>query len=319
MKRHDNFPNAPASSLHGPASMKQNPYILLAAATLFWAGNSVAGKMAAGHVSPMFLNAIRWGVVLAILGLAGRREIVMDWPVIRQRKWYLLAMGAIGFTMFSAALYSALLYTSATNASIEQGGIPLLVFMFSYLLYGARTTLAQLGGFVLSFVGIILTATQGEPGRLLQLDVNFGDALMIVAILTYGFYTAALRRKPQLHWMSLMVALCAGAFISALPLLWAEAAAGRLILPDATGWAIIAYVVLFPSLLSQITYIRGVELIGANRAGLFINLLPIWGAFLAVVILGEEFRTYHAIALLLVLSGVLIAEYDGRRRAASPS
>lgn len=299
--------------------MKQNPYILLAAATLFWAGNSVAGKMAAGHVSPMFLNAIRWGVVLAILGLAGRREIVMDWPVIRQRKWYLLAMGAIGFTMFSAALYSALLYTSATNASIEQGGIPLLVFMFSYLLYGARTTLAQLGGFVLSFVGIILTATQGEPGRLLQLDVNFGDALMIVAILTYGFYTAALRRKPQLHWMSLMVALCAGAFISALPLLWAEAAAGRLILPDATGWAIIAYVVLFPSLLSQITYIRGVELIGANRAGLFINLLPIWGAFLAVVILGEEFRTYHAIALLLVLSGVLIAEYDGRRRAASPS
>jgi drug/metabolite transporter (DMT)-like permease len=297
--------------------MKQNPYILLAAATLFWAGNSVAGKMAVGHVSPMFLNAIRWGVVMVILGLAGRREIAMDWPVIRQRKWYLLAMGAIGFTLFSAALYSALLYTSATNASIEQGGIPLLVFIFSYLLYGTRTTLAQLGGFVMSFVGIVLTATHGEPGRLLQLDVNYGDALMIVAILTYGFYTAALRRKPQLHWMSLMVALCAGAFVSALPFLWAEAASGTLILPDATGWAIIVYVVLFPSLLSQITYIRGVELIGANRAGLFINLLPIWGAFLAVVVLGEDFQTYHAIALVLVLSGVLIAEYDGRRRAAS--
>jgi drug/metabolite transporter (DMT)-like permease len=297
--------------------MKQNPYILLAAATLFWAGNSVAGKMAVGHVSPMFLNAIRWGVVMVILGLAGRREIAMDWPVIRQRKWYLLAMGAIGFTLFSAALYSALLYTSATNASIEQGGIPLLVFIFSYLLYGTRTTLAQLGGFVMSFVGIVLTATHGEPGRLLQLDVNYGDALMIVAILTYGFYTAALRRKPQLHWMSLMAALCAGAFVSALPFLWAEAASGTLILPDATGWAIIVYVVLFPSLLSQITYIRGVELIGANRAGLFINLLPIWGAFLAVVVLGEDFQTYHAIALVLVLSGVLIAEYDGRRRAAS--
>jgi drug/metabolite transporter (DMT)-like permease len=273
--------------------------------------------MAVGHVSPMFLNAIRWGVVMVILGLAGRREIAMDWPVIRQRKWYLLAMGAIGFTLFSAALYSALLYTSATNASIEQGGIPLLVFIFSYLLYGTRTTLAQLGGFVMSFVGIVLTATHGEPGRLLQLDVNYGDALMIVAILTYGFYTAALRRKPQLHWMSLMVALCAGAFVSALPFLWAEAASGTLILPDATGWAIIVYVVLFPSLLSQITYIRGVELIGANRAGLFINLLPIWGAFLAVVVLGEDFQTYHAIALVLVLSGVLIAEYDGRRRAAS--
>lgn len=298
--------------------MKQNPYLLLAAATLFWAGNSVAGKMAVGHVSPMFLNAIRWGIVLVVLAVAGRREIMADWPVIRQHKWYLLAMGAIGFTIFSAALYSALLYTSATNASIEQGGIPLLVFIFSYLLYGTRTTLAQFGGFVLSFAGIILTATHGEPERILQLDVNFGDALMIIAILTYGFYTAALRRKPQLHWMSLMAALCAGAFISALPLLWAEAAAGALILPDATGWAIIAYVLLFPSLLSQIFYIRGVEIIGGNRAGLFINLLPVWGALLAVVILGEEFQAYHAIALALVLSGVLIAEWDGRRRASGP-
>lgn len=294
--------------------MKQNPYLLLAAATLFWAGNSIAGKLAAGHVSPMFLNAVRWGILLIVLVLAGRREIAADWPVIRRHKWYLLAVGAIGFTVFSAALYSALLYTSATNASIEQGGIPLLVFIFSYMLHGTRTTLAQLGGFVLSFAGIILTATHGEPERILQLDVNFGDALMIIAILTYGFYTAALRRKPQLHWMSLMAALCAGALISALPLLWAEAAAGALILPDARGWAIIAYVLLFPSLLSQVFYIRGVEIIGGNRAGLFINLLPVWGAFLAVTILGEEFQPYHALALVLVLSGVLIAELDGRRR-----
>lgn len=296
--------------------MKQNPYVLLAATTLFWAGNAIAGKLAVGHVSPMFLNATRWGMVLLVLGIAGHRQIAADWPVIRQRKWYLLAMGAVGFTVFSATLYNALLYTSATNASIEQGGIPLLVFIFSYLLYGTRPTPAQLAGFVLSFAGIALTATHGEIRRLLELDVNFGDALMIVAILAYGFYTAALRRKPQLHWMSLMVALCAGAFVSALPFVWAEAAAGALIWPDATGWAIVAYIVLFPSLIAQITYIRGVELIGANRAGLFINLLPIWGAFLAVVVLGEAFETYHAIALALVLCGVLIAELDGRRRTA---
>ena len=295
--------------------MKQNPYVLLAATTLFWAGNSIAGKMAVGHVSPMLLNAVRWSVVLAVLGFAGRRAIATDWQVIRRNGIYLLTMGAVGFTLFSVALYSALLYTSATNASIEQGCIPLLVFMFSYLLYGTRTTPAQLGGFVVSFSGIVLTATHGEPGRLLRLDVNFGDVLMIGGILTYGLYTAALRRKPQLHWMSLMTALCAGAVISALPFLWAEAAASATIPPDATGWAIIAYVVVFPSLLAQIMYIRGVELIGANRAGLFINLLPIWGALLAVLILGEDFRAYHAVALVLVLSGVLIAEYDGRRKA----
>jgi len=296
--------------------MMQNPYVLLAATTLFWAGNAIAGKLAVGHVSPMFLTAMRWGLVLAILAIAGRREIVRDWAVLRDRKWYLLAMGAIGFTLFSVALYSALLYTSATNVSIEQGAIPLLVFILSYLLFGTRSSAAQIAGFLLSFTGIVVTATHGEVKRLLELDVNFGDALMIVAIFTYGFYTAALRRKPQLNWMSLMVALCAGAVLGALPFVWAEAAAGALILPDARGWAVIAYIVLFPSLLAQIMYIKGVELIGANRAGLFINLLPIWGALLAVTILGEDFETYHAVALALVLSGVLIAEYDGRRNAA---
>ncbi|MET3794844.1 DMT family transporter [Aquamicrobium terrae] len=295
--------------------MMQNPYVLLAATTLFWAGNAIAGKLAVGHVSPMFLTAMRWGLVLAILAIAGRREIVRDWAVLRDRKWYLLAMGAIGFTLFSVALYSALLYTSATNVSIEQGAIPLLVFILSYLLFGTRSSAAQIAGFLLSFTGIVVTATHGEVKRLLELDVNFGDALMIVAIFTYGFYTAALRRKPQLNWMSLMVALCAGAVLGALPFVWAEAAAGALILPDARGWAVIAYIVLFPSLLAQIMYIKGVELIGANRAGLFINLLPIWGALLAVTILGEDFETYHAVALALVLSGVLIAEYDGRRNA----
>ncbi|MFC5386948.1 DMT family transporter [Aquamicrobium segne] len=296
--------------------MRHNAYFLLAAATLFWAGNSVAGKMAVGHVSPMFLNAVRWALLLIILAFVGRREIMADWAVLWRHKWYLLLMGATGFTIFSVALYSALLYTSATNASIEQGGIPLLVFVFSYLIYKTRTTLAQLGGFIVSFAGIVLTATHGEPARILQLDVNFGDGLMIVAILTYGFYTAILRRKPQLHWLSLMTALCASALITALPFLWMETAAGALILPDSLGWAIIAYVTLFPSLVSHIAYIKGVELIGANRAGLFINLLPIWGALLAVALLGEHFEAYHAIALVLVLSGVLIAEYDGRRQTA---
>jgi drug/metabolite transporter (DMT)-like permease len=246
----------------------------------------------------------------------GWRHLVADWQVIRKYSWFLLIAGTLGFTLFSVAMYCALLYTSATNVSIEQGGIPLVVFVTSFLLFRTRTTRGQIAGFALSFCGVIVAATHGEIQRLVHLEMNFGDALMLVAITTQGIYTVVLRRKPQVHWITLMVGLCLGAFLSAVPFVAAEAAIGATILPDPKGWAIIAYVVLFPSLIAQATYIRGVELIGANRAGLFINFLPLWGALLAVLLLGEAFQSYHAVALVLVLGGMLIAEHSGRKIAA---
>ncbi len=298
--------------MHGKA------YIMLLGATLFWAGNAVAGKLAIGHVSPMLLSALRWGLAMAVLAAIGRRRLAADWAVLRRHMRLLLFLGALGFTVFSVAMYCALLYTSATNASIEQGGMPLFVFAASFVLFGKRTMPAQAFGFLLSFAGVVVTATHGEIRRLVHLDVNFGDALMLLAIVCYGIYTAALQLRPQVHWMSLMTVLCLGGTLGTVPFVIAEAAFGKLILPDAAGLAVIFYVVVFPSLVGQVLYIRAVELIGANRAGLFINFLPLWGAFLAVLILGEAFQPYHALALALVLGGVLLAEYSGRRAALPP-
>ena len=296
--------------------MHKKAYLLLLATTLFWAGNAIAGKLAVGHVSPMLLNAARWGFMLAILLVVGRKHLVRDWPAIRRHWWFLLFTGAVGFTGFSVAMYSALVYTSATNVSIEQGGIPLFVFLASYLLFGTRTTPGQIVGFALSFVGVVVTATNGEVHSLLHLGMNFGDALMLLAIVAFGLYTAIVRRKPDMHWMSLMTALCIGAVLSAAPFVAAEAATGALILPDGQGWLVILYAVIFPSLVGQAFYVRAVEMIGSNRAGIFINFLPVWGALLSVVILGETFHVHHAVALVLVVAGVLLAEVSGRRAEA---
>jgi drug/metabolite transporter (DMT)-like permease len=298
--------------------MHRKAYVFLLATMLFWAGNAVAGKLAVGHVSPMLLSALRWALVIPVLALLGRRHLARDWPLLRRHLRLLLFLGFLGFTVFSVAMYVALTYTTATNVSIEQGGMPVFVFAASFLLFGTRTSAAQMAGFVLSFAGVTVTALHGDLGRLSGLDVNFGDALMMLAILAYGVYTAAIKARPPVHWMSLMTVLCLGAAAGAVPFVAAEAAAGRMNLPDATGLAIIVYVVAFPSLFGQALYIRAVELIGANRAGLFINFLPLWGALLSVLILGEAFEPYHALALLLVLGGVLLAEYSGRR-AAAPS
>lgn len=290
-----------------------NAYLLLALATFFWAGNSIAGKLAVGHVSPMIIVTLRWVSVALALYVFNRSQIAQDWAVARARLPYLFFMGALGFTVFSVAIYYALVYTTALNTSILQGSIPLFVFLASYALYASRIVKEQVVGFLISFVGVAAVAAQGEVANLLALNFNFGDALMLVAIVAYAIYTAGLRSKPVLHWTSLMFLLCLAAALASLPMLAMESWRGATVMPDAQGWAVVLYIVIFPTLLSQIFFIRAVELIGPNRAGLFINLLPVWGALLAVALLGETFHLYHGAALVMILAGIALAEYGGRR------
>lgn len=294
--------------------MVHKAYALLALATLFWAGNSIAGKLAVGHVSPMVIVTVRWLILMVALYALNRRQVAADWPVMRPRLAYLLFLGTLGFTGFSALLYYALIYTSAINSAILQGGMPFFIFCASFILFGSRVSVKQMIGFLISFFGVVAIAVRGDFSNLVELDINFGDALMLIAIISYGIYTAALRSKPQVHWASLMVVLCLGGTLSSLPFLILEVVQGTIIVPDLRGWAVIAYIVLFPSLLGQVFHIRSVELIGANRAGLFANLLPVWGALLAVVLLGEAFHLYHAVALLLILAGIGLAEYSRRSK-----
>jgi drug/metabolite transporter (DMT)-like permease len=287
-------------------------YGLLFLSTLFWGGNGVAGKLAVGHVSPMLLTAARWGFACAILLALGHARLRADWPALRRRLGLLSLLGFLGFSAFNLALYSALLFTSAINTSIEQAGIALLIFVFNFVLFRVLASAAQIAGFLLSLVGVALTAGHGDLRRVLALDVNFGDALMLVSVIGYAAYTVALRLRPPAHWMSLMIVMTAAAFLTSLPFAAGEFAYGAGVAPDARGWAAIAYTALFPSILSQVFFIRGVEMIGPNRAGLFINLVPICGTLLAIALLGEAFEPFHAAALALVAGGIALAEWGGR-------
>lgn len=296
--------------------MLRNAYVLLVLTTLFWAGNAIAGKIAIGHISPMLLNTMRWLVAGMILGAVSGAAIRADRAVIRKNAPLLLLLGGFGFTGFSVALYVALVYTSAINVSIEQAAMPLVVFMANFLLFRTGVTGAQVAGFLLSVLGVALTISHGEAARLLELDFNIGDLIMLIAVLCYGGYTAALRLKPRLQWQSFLFALMAAGFVTSLPFTAWEIASGNAIMPTATGWAVVAFTAIFPSLIGQAFYIRGVEMIGANRAGLFINLVPIFATLLSILILGETLHLYHAIALAMVLGGIGLAERGGRKRAA---
>jgi len=288
-------------------------YVYLTIAALCWGGNAVAGKLAIGHISPMMLTFWRWAFAFMLIVAISVPQLKKDWPLLKQNWLLLMVLGVIGYTSFNAFLYTAVLYTTAINVAIEQAGIPVLIFIANFLLYRTRVSLAQIVGFAVTLLGIALTASHGDLMSLAQLTLNFGDALMMLAVVAYTVYTLLLRWRPPIHWKSLMALPALGALLASVPLLGWEAAAGNAIWPDASGWAIALWTSIFASLVAQILYVMGVDGIGPNRAGLFINLVPVFGTLLSVLLVGEDLQLFHVIALVLALGGIAIAE-RGRPR-----
>ncbi|AJY45813.1 DMT family transporter [Martelella endophytica] len=296
--------------------MRWQAYLLLTITTFLWGGNLTAGKLAVGHVSPMVLNSLRWGIAALVIGLLSLPQVRRDWSTIRSNWLLVFAFGAVGYCAYNAFLYSALKLTSAVNVSIVQAILPLFIVVINFALFRVRSTMLQLVGFLVTLVGVAVVVSQGNLAKLLQLDIHTGDVLSLLAALCYAGYTVALRWKPPLNWRVMVMSFCAGSFVASIPLTIGEAVAGNSILPhDPVGIGVVLYTALFPSLISQAFFIRGVEIIGPNRAGLFINLIPVFGTVLAVLLLDEHFGGFHAVALALAVGGIAIAEFGKPHKA----
>ncbi len=283
--------------------------VMLVLTTLFWGGNAVAGKFAVGEVSPFLLSWFRWTIAAVILLAIAWPKLRRDWPVIRANLRYLTAMGAIGFTVFNGLLYYALTSTTAINATIIQAGMPMFIFALNFLIFRTAATPLQFAGYTLTLVGVAVAAGRGNLLGLAELDLNEGDLLMVVATFIYAGYSVALRQKPEMHWLSFVTTLITIGSLASLPLVAVEFVGGTLIWPGTPiAWTVVAYTAIFPSILAQAFFIRGIEVLGSNTGGLYLNLIPIMGALLSVALLGEHFQLFHATALVLVLGGIALAQ-----------
>jgi len=283
-------------------------YGLLTMTTLCWGANAVFGRLAVGEISPMLLVSLRWlGAVMLMLVFA-RRFVIRDWPTLRNHIPYLVIMGTLGFTAFNALFYVAAHSTTAVNIGIIQGSMPVFVLIGAFLAYCSPVTRLQLAGVALTIVGVAIVATGGSLERLAAMTVNHGDLLMVIACTLYSGYAVGLRRRPAVSSLGLFTVVAAAAFVASLPLTAAEIALGKLQWPTPTGWVVVGLITLFPSFLAQIFFMNGVALIGPSRAGVFINLVPVFASILAVLVLGEPFEGFHALALALVLSGIWLSE-----------
>lgn len=296
-------------------NLYNRPYLLLILTNLFWAGNTIAGKLASGVIPPFTLTFMRWLIVAIIAYIIARPHLEEHRETIKRHWPILFLMGLLGFSLFNTSLYTALTYTTALNVAIVQSAFPAVIIFLMFSVYRERITAVQGLGVLIASIGVVFTAAQGSLDRLIALEFNRGDIIMVLGVFLFSIYSILLRKKPKLPWQVFLLMLAIGALLGSIPLLVIDLAAGRYPAADWRTVALMTYVVLFPSFVSQVFWVRGVELIGAGRASLFINLIPVFGALLAVVILGEVFQTYHAVGLVCVVGGIFLAEWAGRRRA----
>jgi drug/metabolite transporter (DMT)-like permease len=291
----------------------RTPRLLLTLAALFWAGNTVASRLAIDQIPPLMLVFLRWALVMMVLWPIYGPRVRTQWAQIRPQLSRIVVMSLLGFTGFNALYYVAAHYTSAVNLGIIQGAMPIFVLVGAFLAHGTRATLIQLGGVLVTALGVVVIATRGTPQSIFELGFNPGDLAMLAACVLYACYTVALRDRPQVSGAAFFTLLGLVAAMTSLPLVVLEAMAIGVKAPTLQGLLVTAYVAVFPSCISQLLYVRGVDLIGPAQAGVFINLVPVFSAVLAVVLINEPFAPFHALALVLVIGGIWLAERTPRQ------
>ena len=288
-----------------------NAFLLLSLTALFWAGNFVVGRGVHGHVPPVALAWWRWFLATLIVLPFAWPHLRRDWPVVRENWPILVLLGITGAGLFNTFAYLGLNYTTALNALVLQSSGPVLIVLATFLLFGDRVSWTQGFGIALSFLGVLLMVVRGDLALLGTLSLNAGDLAILAAMLTWAVYTAFLRRRPEMHWLSFTAVTFAVAVLLNTPLMAIEHLSGWQLQPTLQTVAAIAYVAVFPSILAYIFFNRGVELIGGNRAGVFMHLVPFFGAALAIGLLGEQPQAYHALGIALILAGVTLAARKG--------
>lgn len=288
------------------------PGVLLTLCGIFWAGNVVAGRLAVGEITPFMLVFLRWLFVLVALWPIYGGEVRQHWPAVRSRLGMVVLMVTLGFTGFNVLFYIAAYYTSGINIGILQGALPIFVLLGAFLAYGTRVSLVQAAGVLITSVGVVVVATGGAPLDILDLKLNLGDLLMLTACVLYAFYTVALRDRPPMPGTAFFTLLALIAAVTSLPLVVFEIATTGLAVPTLKGLLVTVFVAIFPSCLAQLLFLRGVDLIGPGRAGVYMNLVPVFAAILVVGLLGEPFAPFHGVALVLVIGGILLAQRPSR-------
>ena len=309
--RQDYIPQDPAELRRPPVERRDAPlanaYLLLAIGPFFWAGNHILGRAIAGHVPPGGLSVLRWLLAAIVLLPFAISHLRRDWPALRERPWTMVLLAMAGGGLFGTLQFIALQSTAALNAAVLNSTVPAFIVVAAALIFRDAVRPLQVIGIVISLAGVLSIIAKGDPAALRKLSFNGGDLLLVANMALFAVYSACLRLRPAMHWMTFVIALSVVSAIGNVPLALWEIWDGEPLQADLTTLFAVLYVGICTSTIAYACWSRGVELIGAARAGVFLHLVPLYGALLSTLLLGEAVRPYHIFGLALILTGVTLA------------
>ena len=289
---------------------------LLALVMVFWAGNSIIGRAVAGQIPPLTLAFFRWTGALVLLAPFAIAPLRRDWVALKRSWKPVLVLGLLGIGAFNSLLYSGLQFTTATNALLLQAAVPGVVLVLDRLLFRLRSGAVQIAGTLATMAGVVFIVFEGDPARALALHLGKGDALVLASVVVWSLYTVFLKLRPQVAPVSFVAATFAVGLLANAPLaLWEWSAGLRMVWNTGTVLALV-YVAVFPSLVSYFIYNYAAGQLGAARAGQSITLLPVFGAVLSALLLGEVLHWYHAVGIALICVGIVLGLMALRRQQA---
>ncbi|EXI69674.1 MAG: carboxylate/amino acid/amine transporter [Candidatus Accumulibacter adjunctus] len=285
----------------------QNPYLLLVLTVLFWSGNMVIGRALREQVPPLALAFWRWAIAFALVLPLALPHLRAQWPLLRAHWKAVSVLGLLGVGGYNTLAYIGLQYTPATNAALLNSFIPIATIALSWAFLGKHLRTTDWLGVLISFAGVSIIVSQGDPVRLARLGFNVGDLWMLVAVFTWALYTIGLQWRPAAVDPMLLLAAFTLVGLTALAPAYAwEVAQGRTITVSPATLAGIAYTGIFPGFLGYVFYNRAVGEVGASRASLFLHLMPVFATILSAIFLAEMPQAYHYLGIALIFAGIYL-------------
>ena len=290
-------------------SKKNLAYLLLTLSVFFWAGNFIVGKFATlFEIPPLTLNVFRWISVWFILIPFTYKEIFMNIAYIKKNFLVISFMGVITISTFNSVVYFALNYTQVINAVLVLAAIPALTIILSSLMKIEKTNLFQIFGLFLSITGIGAIISNGELQRIISLNFNKGDLWMLVCVFSWALYSTLLKKHQlKISQFSLIQLMVSVGILFLIPQYFYEQSIGLEINFNKIFFLILFYVVVFPAIAAYYCWQKGIEIVGPNRATMFIQLMPLFSAVMAIIIFNEKFALYHFAGAAFIVLGIYLS------------
>jgi drug/metabolite transporter (DMT)-like permease len=290
------------------------PYLLLVGAAFFWGGNAVAGKFLAGSLPPVTISFIRLAIGVLIMSPVIIRLFKREMAALRENLKMLVFLAVTGVIGFNLLIYWAVNYTSAINATLLNSTSPLFIFLLSALLIGEKMELKYWVSMAISFIGVLFVITHGSFERMIALQFNTGDLIMVLAVISWALYSIFIKKlsgkMPSLAIFGFTLAI---GFVLMIPAVAVELAVEPVDALTLGEWSALFYIGIFPSICSFLLWNRAVAMIGPSKASISLNLIPVFGAGAAFLVLGEVITLPQVIGGCLVFIGVFITSFTKKK------